>query len=215
MSLQDQRVLSLSFLTDHTFVLRTTRPSQQVVAGQCFSVGVSDLGINREYSIYSGEDDDYLEFLIRCIPDGAVSSRLSKVSVNEVVQIGGPYGSFTIQDRVETDDFVFISSGTGIAPFISYVRSYPNLRYTLFQGVRMESEDYGSQFLDPERYNLAVSAGSATRSPQRVTQLLLESTNPNASSYYICGNRNMIVDAVQILREKSVSGGQIFMETFF
>ena len=111
-------------LSEGTFRLRTERTDTTIRAGQCFSVGTKDLGINREYSMYSGANDPYIDFLIREVPDGIVTPVLAQLNVGQLVEIGGPYGDFCV-DRHDLikDEFIFIASGTGIAPFHSYVEN--------------------------------------------------------------------------------------------
>ena len=67
------KVLEVEHLTPHTFRLRTERPAAPIRAGQCFSVGPKGLGVNREYSMYSGAEAPYLDFLIRGVERGVVS----------------------------------------------------------------------------------------------------------------------------------------------
>lgn len=216
MSLQTHEVLDLRWLSDETFVLRTSRPAVKILAGQCFSVGLSALGINREYSMYSAENDEFLEFLIRRVPDGAVSTALSKVHVGSSVQIGGPYGSFCLPQENLNQGHTFIASGTGIAPFASFVKSFPELNYQLFHGVRKDSETYESKLYSPESYFPAISRSHLdSDGGQRVTDLLRAAELRISDYFYLCGNRSMIVDCVSILRDSGIPGGRIFMETFF
>jgi ferredoxin-NADP reductase len=179
-------------------------------------VGTHDLAINREYSIYSSEHDDGLEFLVRIIEGGAVSSALGKLNPGDSVEIGGPYGSFCLSPEARRDnDFVFIASGTGIAPFSSFARSFPELNYRLVHGIRYEVEEYECEIFKPGTYFPCVSRPNLGQAPTRVTDWLTNNELDSAALYYLCGNRAMIVDAVQVLRSKGVPGGNVFMETFF
>ena len=202
-------------LSEKTYRLRTDRPATPIKAGQCFSVGTRDLAINREYSMYSGADDPFVDFLIREVEDGVVSPRLGKCKTGDLVEIGGPYGEFCLKpEDVSGKDFVFLASGTGIAPFHSFVRSYPNLKYRVFHGIRFDDEQYESSDYRPDSYTACVSrpqSGVGKRVPDRLRN---EELDPNAL-YYLCGNRSMIIDTVAVLREKGVPGGSIYMETFF
>lgn len=183
-------------------------------AGQCFSVGLKRLGINREYSIYSGENAPFLEFLIRRINGGAVSTALSLLSPGDEVEIGGPYGSFILSEEHQGRDLYFIASGTGIAPFASFVDSFTNLNFRLLHGIRHENERYEFQKYPPDRYLAAVSQPKGSP-PARVTNLLSVMEFESQALFWICGNRQMITDAVGILRDRKVPGGSIYMETFF
>ena len=70
----------------------------KIRAGQCFSVGTRDLGINREYSMYSAAEDDFIDFLIREVPDGVISPRLASCNSGDLIEIGGPYGDFCLSE---------------------------------------------------------------------------------------------------------------------
>ena len=199
-----------------TYCLRTERPNIAIKAGQCFSVGTRDLGINREYSMYSAADDEFIDFLVREIGDGIVSPRLGACKPGDLVEIGGPYGDFCLSEKhMAKEKYVFIATGTGIAPFHSFVKSFPDLRYTIFHGVRHEDEMYDKEDYFPSSYKAAISRPTDGRTGLRITETL-NSTDLDANSiYYLCGNRLMITDAISILRDKNVPGGSIFTETFF
>jgi ferredoxin--NADP+ reductase len=208
-------VLDRRMITADTFVLRTTRPETSIDAGQCFSVGTRELAINREYSMYSAQHDPFVDFLIRRVEGGAVSSTLSSMNPGDPVEIGGPYGSFCLNvDDVRSKRFVFIATGTGIAPFASFVKTFPQLNYLLLHGIRFESETYDSALYDPASYVACVSKPDSGAGV-RVTDMLKSMSLDEDDLYYLCGNRMMITDTVQILRDKGIPGGQVYMETFF
>jgi len=210
------KVLQNRKLSDNTFVLRTERPKLEIIAGQCFSIGTTDLGINREYSMYSAASDDFVDFLIRRVEGGSVSSRLYGMKPGDLVEIGGPYGQFCLdKNRVTENKFLFIASGTGIAPFHSFIASYPEIDYEIIHGVRYESEKYDHDHYSSDRYKSAISRPFDARSPERVTDLLKKRIFNSDEIVYLCGNRSMIIDCVQILRERGIHGDSIFMETFF
>ena len=203
-------------LTSETFVLRTSKLEQPLIAGQCFSIGVPQVAINREYSIYSGSSDPYYDFLIRRVPGGIVSNALSNLKEGEVVDLWGPFGAFTLdEDLISKKKFVFIASGTGIAPFHSFIRTYPNLDYKILHGIRYETEQYNSDDYRRKSYIPCVSRPSSTGKPIRVTDLIEDFEVRDNEIFYLCGNRNMINDSISLLRHKGVNGNQIFTETFF
>lgn len=218
MTQTEQTVLGVRHLSDNTFVLRTTRDDIDVAAGQCFSVGTQGLAINREYSIYSGAKEPHLEFLIRKIDQGAVSTALSNLSEGDAVQVSGPFGAFCLKDEHLSGDprtFVFIATGTGIAPFTSFVRTHQGLDFQVVHGVRFANEQYEQEEFPEDKYFACISQEPTWEGPRRVTELLSSHQLSSESLYYLCGNRNMIVDATKVLRARGIPGGQIFMETFF
>lgn len=209
-------VVSNHALTSETFVLRTNKLEHPLVAGQCFSIGVPHVAINREYSIYSGSSEPHYDFLIRRVEGGIVSNALSELKAGDVVDLWGPFGAFTLdQHSILKNKFVFIASGTGIAPFHSFVRSYPNLDYQILHGIRYESEQYDRDDYNEGAYFPCVSRPTSAGKPMRVTDLIEKLEISGDETFYLCGNRNMINDSISLLRRKGINGNQIFTETFF
>ena len=132
------------------------------------------------------------------------------------VELHGAYGSFVIKpEEIETSYFVFIGTGTGIAPFHSFVRSYPNLDYQIINGIRDTSEQHDGQDYDPSRLICCVSREKWDGFNGRVTDYLNQMEIALDKVYYLCGNQGMIHDAYDLLRNAGVSGDQIFTEAFF
>lgn len=208
------RILEMNHKTSKTFSMKVERPPGNLISGQCFNVGIPGMDINREYSMYSDAKAPFLEFLIRAIDDGLVSSCLQKMQVGEQIEIDGPYGEFCIPSDRLSSKFVFISSGTGIAPFHSFIKTYPSIDYTLLHGVRYANETYDSFDYEIDRYIPCISQNFAGDS-LRVTDFLKANIVPKDSMIYLCGNRNMIIDSVQILLDQGISGDQIVSEVFF
>ncbi len=210
------KVVEIRNLSPSTYVLRLERNGLTFQPGQCVNLGVKGSGVNREYSTYSGISELYLEFLIKEVKGGTVSTTLRKVEPGSEVELHGPYGSFVIEpQKIETSRFVFIGTGTGIAPFHSFVRSYPNLDYQIINGIRDTSEQHDQQDYDSSRLICCVSREKWDGFNGRVTDYLKQIEIPLDKVYYLCGNQGMIYDAYDILRNAGVSGDQIFTEAFF
>lgn len=208
------KVLSVTHLTKNTFLLKTERPDVVIRAGQCFNVGVLGMSINREYSMYSSADAPYLEFLIRAVDDGLVSSQLQKLNVGDLVEIDGPYGEFCIHKENFSRKHLFIGSGTGIAPFHSFAKTYPELDYLVLHGIRHPEEAYNQEDYKSGGYYPCISKNPNGES-MRVTDFLKINPPKAETIIYLCGNRNMIVDSVQILLDHGINGDQIITEVFF
>lgn len=212
----EYRVLDIQTLSERTFRLRTERPSATIKAGQCFNVGSGNIGVNREYSMYSGAEDPYIDFLIREVEGGMVSPLLGKLKVGNVVEISGPYGEFCLNKAVlPQQKYLFVATGTGVAPFHSFVKTYPGLDYSLLHGVRHPSEQYDRADYAEGRYVACVSQGVVGRQGMRVTEYLRQHPVSPGTVCYLCGNRNMIIEIFEILREQGVSGDHIVTEVFF
>lgn len=209
------RVISVRSLTESTFVLRIERKNVPAIAGQCVTLGRAGDGINREYSLYSGEADDYFDFLIREIPDGYVSPRLRACAPGDEVDLDGPYGQFVLAAPEDTSRrYLFVATGVGIAPFHSFMQSYPSLDYTLLHGVRYTHECYDKEVYDSARY-IACCTRDAGDFHGRVTDYLRTTPPPADTICYLCGNNAMIAEAYDILRAAGIGGDALFTEIFF
>lgn len=219
--LRDHHVIHVREITPNCFVLRIERNDLKFEAGQLVSLGPRGLGVNREYSIYSGEQDPYLEFLIRKVNDGTVSIALSKVTPQSKVFVLGPYSDFKIKNTLKNDrPHWLIASGTGIAPYHSMIKSNPNLNYRLIHGVRFKDERYDLNDYDQHRFVACLSQESKETLPTnafsgRVTDYIKQAELPKDCVYYICGNNRMITEVYDILKDRSVSPDNIHSEVFF
>ncbi|MBK7712416.1 MAG: oxidoreductase [Bacteroidales bacterium] len=210
------KIIRIRHLTDRTFVIRLERGDMQFKSGQHIIVGLKGELDQREYSVYSGENDDYLEILVREVLDGNVSSHLKQCKEGHLLQVNGPFGSFGLEQfDMFSRKLVFIASGTGISPFHSFIRSYPGIDYTLIHGVSYINEAYERADYDPGRYILCTSKESSGGRKGRVTRFLgTFRVNPDML-FYVCGNNNMIYEVYHILRDKGVPDEKIFSEVYF
>ena len=210
------KVLAIRNLSTSAYTLRLERKGLLFKAGQCFNLGIKNSGVNREYSIYSGENDSYLEFLIKEIKGGAVSPFIRQSLVGEEINLYGPYGSFIIDPKtVNSAQFTFICSGTGIAPFHSFIRSYPNLKYHLINGIRFLSERYDYDKLDITKITTCVSREKWNGFNGRITSYFCKTIINTEKTFYLCGNQKMIQEVYDLLQKNKVSGNKILAEAFF
>ena len=81
--------------------------------------------IKRAYSIGSSPIvKDYLEFYIAVVPEGALTPRLSLPKVGERIWMAPKItGTFTAHGIPPEHNLVLLSTGTGIAPFMSMIRT--------------------------------------------------------------------------------------------
>jgi ferredoxin--NADP+ reductase/benzoate/toluate 1,2-dioxygenase reductase subunit len=209
-------VLGIRHLTPSTYVLRIERGGMEFSAGQYISLGLPGTSEKREYSIYSGTPDEYLEVLVKEIDEGIVSRQLKLLQPGAKAEMDGPFGFFTIgTEQRNGSKLVFIASGTGIAPFHSFINSYPSLNYTLIHGVRYGDEAYESETYDPGRYILCTSRDDRGHHRGRITGYLEQNPPGTDADYYLCGNSNMIHDVYDILKDQGVEAGKIHAEVYF
>lgn len=209
-------LVDIEHLTKDTFKIRIKRPDIEIVSGQCFNIGLPGLQINREYSIYSSANSKYLDFLIRAVEDGSVSSALQKIKPGDLIEVDGAYGEFCLKNPLNSDqEYFFIATGTGIAPFHSFVETWPTINYKLLHGIRYENECYDANAYKKGCYIPCISKPADGREGMRVTDYISNNELPSNAQVYICGNRNMIVEVFEILHSKGISGDKIVSEVFF
>jgi ferredoxin--NADP+ reductase/benzoate/toluate 1,2-dioxygenase reductase subunit len=203
-------------LTDSTYVLRFSRNEMQFFPGQHLLLGLPGSAELREYSIYSGSHDDFLEVLIIEVNEGMVSRQLKTIKPGDPLEVKGPYGFFlTRAVDLNPGSLLFISSGTGIAPFHCYVRSYPDSDYLLIHGVRKMEDAYDADHYMKSRLTVCTSRDNRGNFEGRLTDYLLDAELDPERRIFLCGNSNMIFDAMDILRARGIPQNRIFTEVYF
>jgi len=184
-------------------------------AGQVVGLGINTSIEPRLYSIASGEDEEFVEILYTEKPDGQLTPMLSLLKNGDKVLVTQPFGTFT----EFSNSPVFIATGTGIAPFVSFIKSGKRENITLIHGVRSCDYFYFSDMLKKQLGENYIKCCSGLASSEyfegRVTKYLKEfPVNPN-KKYYLCGVAEMVVDARDILISKGVPFSSIISEIYF
>jgi ferredoxin--NADP+ reductase len=217
-SVRIHRVVAVRDLSPSAFVLRLTRDDLPFRAGQWINLGLPGSMDQREYSVYSSPDDDFLEVLVKEIPDGAVSGALRRRRAGDELEVDGPHGSFClVEGRREKPQFLFLATGTGISPFHSMVRSSAGLDYLLLHGVRSAQECYDHAAYEPARLVPCISRDGTGAAVYRgrLTVYLAEHAVEPTRYCYLCGNSDMIYEAYALLRGQGVHSSRIFAELYF
>jgi ferredoxin-NADP reductase len=133
-----------------------------------------------------------------------------------MVEVHGPFGRFSLDTKkLETHQHIFIASGTGIAPFHSMVKSYLGVDYKIIHGVRYANEAYEREEYENDRYFLCTSRDDSGDYKGRLTGYLKEAEFEKNSCFYLCGNSDMIFDAMEILKEKGFNRDDVNVEVYF
>src|SRR5579863_1499017 len=95
--------------------------------GQYATLGVEDGGkrIERPYSIASAPFEDEVEFFFELVPEGALTPLLHRLQPGDpLLMRKSPKGRFSLETQGEKTNHLLISTVTGVAPFVSYVRTW-------------------------------------------------------------------------------------------
>lgn len=212
------KVNAVNSLSQDVFELVLERDGMDFQPGNCFAI--SNLhGISRPYSASSGTNEPNLRFVIRRMPGGAVSEWLAARVPGDEIEISQPFGWFRPGYGGEPGEpSVLIATGTGIAPFLSALRSLPELKPLLcLYGVRSLADAVQLDYLRGRcRVKLCVSREEAPPHHHgRVTDLLGEIPREEHANYYLCGLDAMVDEVSQWLQERGVHFTRIHREVFF
>jgi len=122
----EEEVLSVHHWTDKLFSFKTTRDrALRFSNGHFTMIGLEDAGkkLLRAYSIVSPNYEDHLEFLSIKVPDGPLTSKLQHIQPGDKIIVGRkPTGTLLIDYLLPGKRLYLLSTGTGLAPFMSVIR---------------------------------------------------------------------------------------------
>ena len=235
----EERVLSVHHWTDKLFTFTTTRdPALRFSNGHFTMIGLRINGkpLLRAYSIVSANYEEHLEFLSIKVPDGPLTSKLQHLKVGDTIIVGKkPTGTLLIDYLNPGKRLYMLSTGTGMAPFMSIIRdpeTYERFEQViLVHGVRNKDElayhDLVTEHLPAHeflgemvssklRYYPTVTR-EAYRNMGRVTTLMesgklfgdlgLPPIDPAVDRVMICGSPGMLRDIKHMLEGKGFKEG--------
>ncbi|GAA4424789.1 ferredoxin--NADP reductase [Acidovorax lacteus] len=235
----EERVLSVHHWTDRLFSFTTTRDTALRFSNGHFTMiglRVDGKPLLRAYSIVSPNYEEHLEFLSIKVPDGPLTSRLQHIQVGDTIVVGKkPTGTLLIDYLLPAKRLYMVSTGTGLAPFLSIIRdpeTYEKFEeVVLVHGVREVKElayhDYITQEL-PQHEFLGEMVSqklkyypTVTREPYkhqgRVTTIIengqlardlgLPALNPAEDRVMICGSPEMLRDLKRMMEERGFKEG--------
>jgi len=84
-----------------------------------------DKMIKRVYSIASSsKSKQFIEFYISLVRSGALTPRLFNLEIGDRIELGKKMvGMFTLEQVPEDHNIVLVATGTGVAPYVSMLRS--------------------------------------------------------------------------------------------
>ena len=190
----------------------------------------------RAYSIVSANYEEHLEFLSIKVPDGPLTSRLQHIQPGDTIIVGKkPTGTLLCDYLLPGKRLYMLSTGTGLAPFMSIVRdpeTYDKFdQVILVHGVREvdelayhdllvkhlpEHEFLGEMVTDKLKYYPTVTR-EACVNQGRITELIesgklqsdlsVPALNPAEDRVMICGSPAMLRDLKGLLEARGFHEG--------
>ena len=209
------KILDNKVLCEGVHYLSMSKPFN-FAAGQVIALALKKEDEPRLYSIASGEDKATLSILFDIKYDGELTPPLSRVKSGDKVYISEPFGKFLCQSTPAT----WIATGTGIAPFISFLESGKKDNVTLLHGARTLNkfffQDLFNEVLKNNYLRFCTTQSDEQVREGRLTSYLQNHTSlPTDNKYYLCGSPQMVIDVREILISKAVPFDNIIAEIYF
>jgi ferredoxin--NADP+ reductase len=237
--LHRETVLSVRHWNDTLFSFTTTRDrGLRFKNGHFLMLGLEVDGrpLLRAYSVASPNYEDHLEFYSIKVPNGPLTSRLQHLQPGDSVLVSKkPTGTLVLSTLAPGKRLYLLSTGTGLAPFMSIIRdpeTYEQFEHVVVaHGVRYANElgyaDYirdelpqheylGEQVQQKLRYYPTVTRETYAHQG-RLTGLLesgklcadlgLPALDPAHDRVMICGSPNMLVDLQALLEARGFQEG--------
>ncbi|MEM8972852.1 MAG: ferredoxin--NADP reductase [Pseudomonadota bacterium] len=234
-----ETVLDVRHWTNTLFSFTTTRnPAFRYENGQFAMMGIEVEGkpLVRAYSMVSPNYDEALEWFSIKVPDGPLTSRLQDIQIGDPVLVSKkPVGTLIIDNLQPGRRLYLLSTGTGLAPFMSIIRdpeTYERFeRVVLVHGCRFVAElayaDRITEELPQDEYlgelirEKLIYYPTVTREPfehrGRVTDLItggrlfddigLPPLDAAEDRVMLCGNPDLLADMKPILEGRGFSEG--------
>lgn len=198
------------------FELVLERKGLEFTPGDCVAIYTNE-DKSRPYSIASGSQEDELRFVIRRMDGGEVSPWLWSRKPDDFVRITPPFGWFRPGQDIGEAPFVFLATGTGIAPFLSYLSTFDKPPVQCLYGLRRESDAVGFSKLRAFCPTLLAVSREKVEGHHhgRITDLLDVLPMDSDTHYYCCGLESMVNDVSDRLQRNGIGLMQIHREVFF
>lgn len=187
--------------------------------------------IRRAYSIASLPDDkNNLTFCYKIVEDGQLTPILGELKEGNELTMQGPLGHFFIKAEADTEEFIFVATGTGIAPMNAFIpqllQSGDARKMRLYFCVRNEEDIIYQDFYEKlaEEYENFEFIFSLSRPNGkewggcvgRVTHMIEDTvSDASAAEVYLCGNGDMITEVKELMIKKGAKEEKLVSERYY
>lgn len=223
------RIDALTRVRDDVLLVRLRLPPHQdfqFLAGQYIEV-IGPEGQRRSYSLAGAKvHDQRIELHIRCVPGGYLSRYwFEQAQTNDLLRLKGPMGTFFLRQGAGMD-WLFLATGTGIAPVKAMLESMDQLTPALQP--RSVSVYWGGRTTDDLYWTPDTHAGSHRFVPvlsrahsdwqgaRGYVQDRACEDFPDLSNamVYACGSNVMIHDAQEKMLSRGLPSTRFFSDAF-
>lgn len=229
-NMNHERVTSVRHWNDTLFSFTTTRDAGfRFKNGHFIMIGLETEGkpLMRAYSIASANYEEELEFFSIKVQDGPLTSKLQKIEVGDEILVSRkPTGTLIVDQLLPGRNLYLISTGTGLAPFLSIIKDpevYERFdKVIVTHGVRHASElayqdeisglpenEFFGEMVEGKLLYYPTVTREEFRNQGRLTDLMesgklmsdlgLPPFNTEDDRFMICGSPSMLKDTCEIL----------------
>jgi acetyltransferase len=195
--------------------------------GQYLSVKVSNQRIN-SYSIAADEGQNRFGLLIDTKPGGVGSKFFENLKTGDKITYLGPFGIFKFMPDDDTKKILLMGTGSGISPLRSMLDELLKNKIQkpiyFYFGLRYSSDIFWHDYFQKQadvnpnlKYKLVLSKPDETwqGATGHVTDLI-KTDFPQANEFaaYLCGNKEMIEEATNLLITQGCPKERIYAEKF-
>lgn len=196
--------------------------------GQYVNVKVAPNTI-RAYSVGTTTDDRHFSLLVDTRPGGPGSQFFENLKIGDVVTYMGPFGAFTFRPDDGAEALLFLATGSGMSAIRCLIESVLidqkiTKPVNLYFGLTHEGEIFWQEQLNDLQkrfpnftYQICLcKPDDSWKGPTGFITKLVEQDYPNANkcSAYLCGHKNMIADATDLLLKLGCPKERIYSERF-
>jgi ferredoxin-NADP reductase len=219
MAIQTAELLQRRWLSKNAFEIELTRPSAfEFEAGHtiCFI----HESMERYYSVLSTPDDPTLAICVFYVPHGSFAPVLAQAAIGTRFNISGPHGYFTFKPSARAP--VFVATGTGIAPFVSFARSGITNFTLLHQAISADELYYQKYFqtLNSAYFSCLTDIPAVTEPSMptlfrgKISACIRKNLRPGSYDFYLCGERETIRDVTHLVDEMYPES-RVYREVFY
>lgn len=215
--------------TQTLFSLQVQAEVSAFEAGQFAKLALDIDGerVARPYSFVNAPEERPYEFYYVALPGGPLTQRLSRLEQGDMIHVAPrPSGFLVLSELPDGEDLWLISSGTGLGPFLSILKTEAPWRrfgrVVLVHAVRHAEEltyrDQIERLLEKYRERMRTvsfvsreeKAGALRgRIPAAIEDGRLESAaaltlSAKTSQVMLCGNPGMVADTLEVLKGRGM-----------
>jgi len=209
------KVIGCTKMSENTYMLSFERKFD-FIPGQVVAVALSLEHDPRLYSLASDNRAKEMSIFFDVYEAGFLTPKLAELNPGDELLVSEPFGKFVSSDKDEW----WIATGTGVAPFVSRLKSDTKMPLRFIQGARYVNQFYFQEYINDSLLNrylrFCTKEDGEGVIRGRLTKWLSEQNDlPKDIKYYLCGNPEMVVEVRDIILDKGVDFENIMAEIYF